>query len=367
MRIRNGVPSAAAAALLLAACSEPTTNSRLFARDALTAALASAPAGYGDLSSSYVGIAAEHAAAGDSVGFPGGGRGHRMGGGEMMGGGLGDAFLGGIGFGHGRGHEGPFGGGLGCTGTFDAATGRVACAEATLRNGLVVNRSAAYTTAAGTVQQAFDSLTTNTVDLRSSVAGTIAFTNPDSISGRDHHGPRGDLAATDAGVAAHRGPGGPGGPGGPDGRGHGPGFRLLGDTSRILSATSTIASASQRTTSGLASGSTQRTVNGTSQGTESTTGVSTRGNFTATRSAADTTIGLVIPLDSLGRRSYPTAGSVTRTMKITLAYEGASPVSLSRREVVTYDGSTTARVEITEDGTTRSCTRALPRGPLVCP
>jgi hypothetical protein len=281
----------------------------------------------------------------------------------MMGGGLGDAFLGGIGFGHGRGHEGPFGGGLGCTGTFDAATGRVTCPETTLRNGLVVSRSAAYTSAAGAVQQAFDSLTTNTVDVRSSVSGTIAFTNPDSLSGRDgHHGPRGDLAATDADVAAHRGPGG-----GPRGRGHGLGFRLLGDTSRILSATSTIASTSQRTTSGLASGSTQRTVSGTSRGTETTAGVSTSGSFTATRSAADTTTGLVIPVDSLGRRSYPTAGSVIRTMSITLAYEGVAPVSLSRREVVTYDGSATATVEITEDGTTRSCTRALPRGPLVCP
>ena len=362
MRNRNGVLSAGAAALLLAACTEPTNTSGLLSTAALSGAFASAPAGYGDLSSSYIGASADRAAAGDSVGFPGGGRGgHGMGRGEMMGGGLGDAFLGGVGFGHARGHEGPFGGGLGCTGTFDAATGRVTCPQATLRNGLVVNRSAAYTTASGTVQQAFDSLTTNTVNLRSSVAGTVTFTNPDSISGRRQRGVRGDLAVADAEIAAHRGGGGPGG------RGHGLGFRLLGDTSRILSATSTIASASERTTSGLASGSTQRTVSGVSSGTESTTGVSTRGSFTATRTAADTTTGLAIPVDSLGRRSYPTAGTVVRTMSITLAYQGATPVSLTRREVVTYDGSTTAKVEITQDGTTRSCTRALPRGPLVCP
>lgn len=362
--MRSRVLSAGTAAILLAACAEPTTTNGLFPTADLTAALAAAPAGYGDLASSYVGTSADHAAAGDTLGFPGGGRGRRMGRGEMMGGGLGDAFLGGVGFGRGRGHEGPFGGGLGCTGTFDAATGRVVCRAATLRNGLVVNRSAAYTNGAGAVQQAFDSLTTNTVNLRSSVAGTITFTNPDSLSGRrdGHGGARGDLAATD--VAAHRGRDGQGG--GRGGRGHGLGFRLLGDTSRILSATSTIASTSERTTSGLASGSVRRTVSGTSRGTESTTGVSTSGSFTAARSAADTTTGLVIPVDSLGRRSYPTAGTVVRTMSITLAYAGVAPVSLTRREVVTYDGSATAKVEVTENGATRSCTRALPRGPLVC-
>jgi len=39
---------------------------------------------------------------------------------------------------------------------------------------------------------------------------------------------------------------------------------------------------------------------------------------------------------------------------------------VSRREVITYDGSATAKVEITENGTTRNCTRPLPRGPLSC-
>ena len=36
-------------------------------------------------------------------------------------------------------------------------------------------------------------------------------------------------------------------------------------------------------------------------------------------------------------------------------------------EVVTFDGTATAKVSITENGTTRSCTQALPRGRLVCP
>jgi hypothetical protein len=34
--------------------------------------------------------------------------------------------------------------------------------------------------------------------------------------------------------------------------------------------------------------------------------------------------------------------------------------------VVTYDGTAVAKITITQDGATRSCTRALPRGPLVC-
>jgi hypothetical protein len=368
MRIRHGVLPGAAL-LALAACADSSAPSGI-SLAMLSGAFATAPAGYGDLSSSYIGLGADRAAGGDSLGFPGGGRGRGMGHGDMMGGGLGDAFVGGIGMGRGRGHEGPFGGGLGCAGSYDAATGRVACAEATLRNGLVVARSAAYRDAAGNAQQAFDSLTTNSVNLRSSVAGTVAFTNPDPLSGRrgpgGHRGPRGELAVADAEIAeiaAHRGPGGPGGPAGP---GHGVGFRLLGDTSRILGASITIRSSSERTTRGLASGSTQRTVDGVSSGSETTTGASTRGRFTATRTAADTTSGIVIPVAG-DRRAYPTAGRVVRTMSITLAYEGATPVSLARREVVTYDGSATAQVSITENGETRRCTRALPRGVLVCP
>jgi len=41
-------------------------------------------------------------------------------------------------------------------------------------------------------------------------------------------------------------------------------------------------------------------------------------------------------------------------------------VTLTRREVVTYDGSATAQVVITENGTTKNCTKPLPRGPLSC-
>jgi hypothetical protein len=106
-------------------------------------------------------------------------------------------------------------------------------------------------------------------------------------------------------------------------------------------------------------------VNGVSGGSEQTTRTSSKGDFTATKQVADTTRGLVIPV-STTRGTFPTAGTVIRAMKATLACTGESAVSLERREVVTYDGSATARVVITENGTTKNCTRPLPRGLLTC-
>jgi len=53
-------------------------------------------------------------------------------------------------------------------------------------------------------------------------------------------------------------------------------------------------------------------------------------------------------------------------MKVTLTYEGQTPVTSTRREVVTFNGSNTATVVITKDGQTRNCTLPLPRGRPVC-
>lgn len=351
MRTTTRALSAGAAIVLFAACDEPTSTSGLLADGALSGALVTAPEGYGDLTSSFVGGRADMAN-GDSAGFHGGPRGgRRMGPGVMMGGGMHDAYVGGVAFAGRAGHRGPFGGGLACDGSFDAATGRVECAPRTLRNGLTVTRSASYTDAQGGVQQAFDSLTTDVVNLRASVSGTIAFTPRE----RPHDGqmtlpPRG-----------RRRPAGPGRHGRPMG---GPGM-LLGDTARILSATITVSNASDRTVSGLAQASTQRTVNATSGGEERTVGTSTRGDFSVVRTIADTTTGLVIPVRGEGR-VHPAAGTVVRRMTATIEVEGLPARTISRREQVTYDGSATARVRITENGVTRNCTRPLPRGPLTC-
>ncbi len=326
------------ALLAVAACSDSTSPASSLTNAALQAALSSVPVGFGDLSTSYVGV---HAADGPSAGlWVGGGREASFDHGDLMGGGLHDAYTGAIGFPDHAGHRGPFGGGLACNGTFDAASGRVRCADET-HDGLTISRSAQYTDVNGAVQQAFDTLTTNSVNLQSSANGTITFDRAaDSASASDH---------------GHE----------HWGRGRGHDGRLLGDTSTILTASTTIASSSNRTVTGLAQGSTQRTINGTTSGQESTTGTSSRGSFTATRTVGDTTTGVVIPVVT-GTRSYPTAGTVIRSIQATLKYTGEDAVSLSRREVVTYDGSSTAKVVITENGTTKQCTRPLPRGPLSC-
>ena len=346
IRTASRLSIAGLATLAVVACSDSTGSSNdTLTASALAAALGSVPIGYGDLTSSFIGAAASDAPAAGL--WLGGGREARFDRGELMGGGMRDEFLGGVMFDGRGGHRGPFGGGLGCSGTFDAASGRVVCADA-VRNGITVKRSAQYKDAAGAVQQAFDTLTTNSVNTQSSTSGTLTF----------------DRAADSA---SDRGPGG--GFGGEHhwGRGRGPEGRLLGDTSTVLTASTTINSSSSRTVTGLAQGSTQRTVNGASAGTESTTGTSTRGSFTASRTVGDTTSGLVIPVaTSTTTRPYPTAGATIRSIQASLQYTGESAVSLTRREVVTYDGSATAQVVITENGTTKNCTKPLPRGRLSC-
>lgn len=335
----------AATTLGATACIDPNGPASELSVDALAGALATVPAGYGSLTSSYNGVAAPDVGTG-TMWIGGGREGHGPGRDGLMGGGIAAAFVGGEGMGGGRGHRGPFGGGVRCEGTtFEAASGRVTCAPVTLRNGLTVTSSARYLDAAGTVQQAFDTTTTNSVNIRAAVNGTITFDGAGGGTG---------------------GRGGPGGRGWGHGRGHG--GRLLGDTSTILSASIVVANTSDRTVTGLAAGSTQRTVDGVSGGSERTTGTSTRGSFVATRTVADTTAGLRIPVRASTdtARPYPVAGTVTRVMNASLAYGSGTPVTLSRREVVTYDGSATAKVVITENGVTRNCTRPLPHGRLTC-
>ena len=334
--------------LLGAACAESTNPSQsTLSAAALTGAFNTVPIGFGDLSTSFVGTSA---ASVRSAGFwLGGGREGEFDRGSLMGGGLAANYSGeGEGFGRGFGNRGPFGGGLPCTGTFNAASGRVVCAAET-RNGLTINRSAQYKDAAGAIQQAFDTATTNSVNVQSSVAGTVTY-EPEDNDDDSNRGP-------------NRGPGKGGRP--CWGNGRGLGGLLLGDTATIVSATTMVNNVSDRTVTGLAKGSTQRTVNGATRGQESTTGESSRGKFTASRIAGDTTTGVVIPVKT-DAISYPTAGTVIRSIQASLTYEGQAATTVTRREVVTYDGSATAKVVITENGTTRNCTRPLPRGPLTC-
>jgi len=295
--------AAAAALLTLAACSDSPVGPD--SDPALLAAFSSVLYGYNNTASSFAG----GPNAGMAAWSPGR-RGHDGGRhfGFMMGGGLGGLFLGegfGPGFGHGR--FGDESHNDDCA--FDADSGRVVCQTET-RNGLTIARTIAFADAAGNVQSAFDSTTTNTINTRIAVSGTA--TRRDNVTSEVEH-------------------------------------------------------ASDRTVSGLASGSAQRTINGTSAGTETSTGSDSAGDFTVHRVMGDTTTNVLIPAPTADHAPLiPTGGTVIRSMQVSLTRDGQTTTS-SRREVVTFDGSTTATVVITQDGVTRTCTVELPRGRLNCP
>jgi hypothetical protein len=136
-------------------------------------------------------------------------------------------------------------------------------------------------------------------------------------------------------------------------------------TRRDGKVTTTVADKSDLTVVGLEATSTQRNVDGTASATETSTGTNKDGNaFTSVRDASDAITGVVIPVAN-GKPSYPTAGTVSRTMKVTLTINGTTTTS-QRSEVITYDGSSTAKLVITKDGTTKNCTIPLPRGRPSC-
>jgi hypothetical protein len=192
--------------------------------------------------------------------------------------------------------------------TFASATGRITCAAQTF-GGLTINRSFAYADVNGKAQSARDA-TTNSVNTQSTITGTLVTHDKQD--------------------------------------------------------TTTVNSSSTRTVTGLVSSATKRTVDGKSGSTEVTVGLTRDAvKFKTTRMQGDTTVGLTIPVTN-GKTSYPTAGSVTRSMTVTVQVTGKPDATSLRREVITYDGSTTAKVVITHDATTKNCTLALPHGHLTC-
>ncbi len=301
----------AGAAVIAAACASDMATSPAASRAAV-AALASPPISFDQIRTSFVGRSNETAGFVPGVASSGGDNDgdHQQGGdgpgwGGLMGGGLSEAWNGGIGFGPGLG-RGPFDD-FDDSNTCTFSTPRVECAPV-IHDGLTVTRSFSFLDAAGVVEQAFDAAKTNTVNVKSTVTGTVT-----------HH----------------------------------------------QTATSTVNSSSDFTITGLASPSTQRTVDGHATGSETTTGTWNGVAFTVARTADDLTSGLVIPIQN-GRPTYPTAGTVTRSMQATVTKAGLSPSMSSRSEVITYDGSATATVVITHDGVTKTCTKPLPHGRLTC-
>ena len=287
------------------------------------AAFESVPAGFSSTSNSFdaagdLGVAFHpHRGDGSFSDTPGAGRGreqddrqkdrpHRGRFGFLMGGGLGPDFIGAIGFVPGKGLLGPFRvDSVGSSCVFSSSTGLVTCGPIT-RSGLTLLLTASITTADGTAQSKIDTAT-HRVRLTSEVSGTKT---------------RRDIA------------------------------------------TSVIAHKSDRTVAGLDKASTRRTVDGTSVGTERTTGVTDAGAFEAIRTVNDTTSGIVIPLEN-GKPTYPHAGRISRNMSVTVTLEGTT-TSHTRSEIITFDGTDTATVVITQDGVTKTCALPLPRGKLVC-
>lgn len=258
------------------------------------------------------GVPAGAGAPGNHGGQGGQGKHHGFGDGGirglLMGGGLGPEFRGLIGFGKGKGH-GPFGRfSLPDSCTFNSTTGVVTCPEL-VKRGLKINVAYTFKDTAGTAQAKFDTTSTNSVNVKTTVAGT--------------------------------------------------------KTHRDGAVTTTIDHVSDRTVVGLAPGKTSRTINGTAKGTETTKGTREGVKFTAERIASDTTTNLVIPIVE-GKPTIPTSGVVIRNMKVTITKEGADPVTKSRREKVTFDGTNVIKVEITQDGVTKTCTITLPGRELNC-
>ena len=228
--------------------------------------------------------------------------------GLLMGGGLGPDFIGAFGFGRGRGH-GPFRSfNLPDNCAFSSTTGIVTCPDRTER-GFTVKSAFVFKDVAGTAQPKFDTLTTNSVNVKIDVSGT--------------------------------------------------------KTRNEGATTATVQHSSDRTVEGLAPGKTERKVNGVAQAHESVTGTRDDVKFTAVRDANDTTTNLVIPIVD-GHPTIPSAGKVVRNMKVVITPEGGTASTKTRREEITFDGTNVISVKITQDGTTKNCTITLPGRKLVC-
>lgn len=169
----------AGAGAIAAACASDMTTSPAASRAAV-AALVAPPISFDQIRTSFVGRSSETDGFVPGVTSSGGDNDdadhqegdHGPGWGGLMGGGLGEAWIGGIGFGPGLG-RGPFDDfddSDACT--FSTATSRVECAAVT-RGGLTINRSFSFLDGTGNVEQLFDPANTNTVNVKNSVTGTV--------------------------------------------------------------------------------------------------------------------------------------------------------------------------------------------------
>jgi hypothetical protein len=288
----------------------------------LTAAFTTVPAEFSNNTSSF---------GGDSDGVSSlclpGPRGHAFGREGLMGGGLGDAFAGSMSAGRGFGHHGPFGGrfagGRTCDGTFNAGTGWFVCAPVT-RNGVTVNQQMQYKTTAGGVQAAFDTASTNSVQVRTNVAGTVSFVRDSTRGGWG--GP---------GAAARRAPD----------------WRQRDDPHRQHDG------ARRRTVTRLTAGAPSAQWPGRhlrSRHRDLGKGVHRQARGRRRR--------VEIPIvDGSKRIRLP---AVIRVMNATVTFAGETPVTASRRECRYDEARQPGHHHV--NGETKNCTMALPRGRPSC-
>ena len=310
-----GIVAAVVLGATIAGCSDSVgAGSTLDDADALGAAFNVVPAAFSDVESSYPGgLSTDGAIA--SLGAEA--RAHR-GGFDRSGGFLRDR----------RGESGPGIGGLmggGILHGLDGLVGwgrprigdltgcelsgeRVVCPDV-MRRGLTLSRSFAFKTADGTVQSA-PTDATDLVNARRRLSGTL--------------------------------------------------------TRRDGALSSVVDHGSDRTVTGLAAGSTQRTVNATSEGSETTTLTTDRGvELVIVHTAADAVRDVVVPIVD-DRPSFPRSGTVERRMTLTITADGEVVRSLTRTELLTYDGDRTATLVITVNDRTRTCIVPLPVGRPQC-
>ena len=148
-------------------------------------------------------------------------------------------------------------------------------------------------------------------------------------------------------------------------------FKL--DNGTTVSVTRTIDESGDHTVSGMQPGSTARVVNGWRKGSSSHAKTADR-SVKTTIVYADTTRGLTHPVVKReppppGQKEqpvFPTAGTVIRHSTTTIAADGKTPETIVLREQISYDGTSVAKVVVTRNGVTKSCTRDLLTGKQLC-
>jgi hypothetical protein len=131
------------------------------------------------------------------------------------------------------------------------------------------------------------------------------------------------------------------------------------------SVVTTVQRSGETTITGLEGRETSHTINGSASGTVTTDATADGKTSHAVTTSSEKTADLVIPVPG-GRGVYPKSGTVTHERSVALSRAGGTPVTHTVKEVTTFDGTAVAKVTITVDGQTRTCTRNLATRQTTC-